>query len=385
MSKDIQASHASENSAATAFLNSGIFPAAFARRQHGVTSSTGDGFQTDVFEKRDIETGDRKEEITNTPHSHAKNVDDALKSLYLPIYGLSVLTFVAGTLMVFLPLPVHSLFSLLRYITGALLFVCGCMLMMNNDLIVTTIRMQVQIWIMSRENDRLQSSVQEEAKEVSKLQALSSGLEKLQKQFADNVQLALKEVERYRAATQTTVRLTSSQLCKWYADQNSDGVISRGTEQDEAESLVSDFFFKTVPDYDERLIAWRKALQKNAVYLALDGIPTEKFALLISALFAKNWDNGLMQSAVDRILSPASMDDGQIQKYKSLKEASSLRKGFSSSFSGAVDINDPSVPDFKMTDYSNPQQLQIFFRAWLGSMVLISVIAALPAFGLALI
>merc|ERR1719446_1844798 len=99
---------------------------------------------------------------------------------------------------------------------------------MNNDLIVTTIRMFIQLEMLKRNNSELEGLVGKQADEVRELRRLTSGLEALRKTFSQNLARADKELHQLEANTATKIRRTASQLVKWYLDGNDDGVISKG-------------------------------------------------------------------------------------------------------------------------------------------------------------
>lgn len=243
----------------------------------------------------DIEKGEAEEE--RTP-GVSERVDNYLKRCYVVIYPFAVLTFVVGCYMEFFPDPSLDIF---KKISGGLFFACGCMLMMNNDLIMTTIRMWFQLQFFKHNNAVLEGNVSSHAEKLRALQTVEKGLEEVQKRFGDQIEAAFGEIEKLQADSVAKVRMVATKMVSNYLDFDKNETIDK-KELSEGLELMKNFFGNAFPDFDARLKEFTTALKKHPTYKKSQTIESKRFGWMLTGMLTKSTAQNQIQKEVNRIM-----------------------------------------------------------------------------------
>merc|ERR1712150_220923 len=174
---------------------------------------------------------------------------------YYIVYASSIFFFVIGALMYLLPST-----SLVRRISGTLLYICGIFLLMNSDLVVTFIRLYHQIERFKENNLHFQASLDQQAEHVRSLVKAKQAFQELDSKFKGSVQNARKEIEKLATASRTSVAMCARQLCRLYADTNKDGMIMLGPELDNIFDILRTVFGNVIQDYSDREVQLRDSM-----------------------------------------------------------------------------------------------------------------------------
>jgi len=196
----------------------------------------------------------------------------ALSPLYYVLYALSAFVFVIGLFMYIFPSV-----SILRRVTGTLLFSCGLFLLTNSDLIVTAARLAMQVSRFRASNKRFGESVQEQAIELQRLRKAEHALREVGTKFGGDVGQAVKEVARLEDVCRSDVARCTKNVCRLYCDVDQDQLISSGAELNGTFELMGSIFGGAVKDYPERVHGLKEALLSKASVRRDGGIQRRTF------------------------------------------------------------------------------------------------------------
>jgi len=216
-------------------------------------------------------------------HADSDEEHEDFNPLYYAIYALAVFTFVVGAFMYFLPS-----ISIVRRLTGTLLYAAGIFLLMNSDLLVTFARLHYQMDRFKGNNKNFEKSLTEQAGKVRELTRAAKGLDTISKRFNGNVKQAIKEVERLSDVVRSDIKMCCKNLLRLYSDAGGDRVLVPGPELEETFSMMRTVFAGVFrKDYDVREKSVRDALQQRPGATRNEPISEMLFADLQSAVLSE--------------------------------------------------------------------------------------------------
>lgn len=321
------------------FLGLLCFPAlAFTTAWHVDSLLSRSGFERLPQHEEDRSAGDLMTEKEFNP-------------LYYVVYGISVFVFLVGTYMYFMPtLSVN----IVRPISGTLLYASGIFMIMNSDLLVTMVRLYVQVGEFRKNNKKFEISLQAQAKIVRRLQTAAQGFKQIDSQFGGLMKKAMKEVGQQEQAARANVALTCGSLCRLYCDIDHDHRIEAGAELEKCIDLMATVFGPLVGTdlRDKRLPELKKGLLASEEFKTA-GCPFPVFAQLLEKAMLAN-DIKSIAADTQRLMDQASLAAPPISvKIATPKAAPAVSKAAGTAASLPLSL--PRPPPETSSSHSPPQ------------------------------
>lgn len=184
--------------------------------------------------------------------------------MYYVVYAFSIFEFVVGAFMYYLPS-----FSIIRRITGAMLYGSGIFLLTNSDLVVTYFRMMYQLGRFSENNEKFTKSLDTQATLVRKLTNDKKSLDTIKTKFKDDVKGLVKETQRGSNILVSDLRMCCMNLMRLYSDKGGNGVLDDDAVKESYAMFRTVFAGLYRKDYGKREKAAKAAL--DALLLARAG------------------------------------------------------------------------------------------------------------------
>mmetsp|Transcript_54480 Transcript_54480/g.138403 ORF Transcript_54480/g.138403 Transcript_54480/m.138403 type:complete len:294 (+) Transcript_54480:1092-1973(+) len=227
-----------------------------------------------------------------------------LSPIYYAVYGLSVVVFFIGFCMYIFP----SL-SIVRRLSGTLLFVCGLFMLTNSDLIITSARLAVQVAKFRAGNRRFGKSLEAQAAKLRKLRKAEQGFKDVEAKFGGDLHQAVGEVERLEQVSKSDIARCTKSVCRLYCDADHDQLIGLGPELDTTFEIMATIFGNTITDFAAREQKLRAALRGKASVRRAGGVKRRTFEELVESALLEG-DVSRIPRTAGRILDSAASAGG---------------------------------------------------------------------------
>eukprot|EP00747_Dinoflagellata_sp_TGD_P031738 gnl/TRDRNA2_/TRDRNA2_135524_c0_seq1.p2 gnl/TRDRNA2_/TRDRNA2_135524_c0~~gnl/TRDRNA2_/TRDRNA2_135524_c0_seq1.p2 ORF type:complete len:192 (+),score=65.81 gnl/TRDRNA2_/TRDRNA2_135524_c0_seq1:119-694(+) len=190
-------------------------------------------------------------------------------------------------------------------ILGTAMFPTGIFLVTNADLIVTYFRLQAEVRRFAANNAAFEENLDEQAKEVRKLQTAAKAFKELDAKFGGDVNRATKELGKLEATMRDNMTQSCRTLCALYCDADRDRLLDLGEELDKFLEVLTQVFGAICDDFDKRATKIKEGITANAGVQAKGGLAVNKIGGVVAQALHES-DINKIPAAVQQVLSDDS-------------------------------------------------------------------------------
>mmetsp|Transcript_44434 Transcript_44434/g.105270 ORF Transcript_44434/g.105270 Transcript_44434/m.105270 type:complete len:306 (+) Transcript_44434:116-1033(+) len=260
---------------------------------HGSTSEFGSA----MIPALDLEAGGHSDDASSSLQSMWRRFcGEHIDVAYYYVYAFSATIFLVGLVLWLNPVE-----GLMGKFTGTALFACGVFLMVNSDLVITFIRLRVQVHKFKKNNRAFERSLQEQSQRVRELECAASGFQELDKRFQGEVGQAAREVEQLEAVACSNLIDVSRHLCQLYCDKSKDQKVNLGVELADTIELLETVFGGIYRDFPMRGKVLKQAVEAHPTCQRDGGVEVRIFSQLVEKSLEDDYERRVPKS-LDNLL-----------------------------------------------------------------------------------